>query len=210
MKLDFSKITEKTAVWCDTQEKAKEFVKQGGYLGYIIHPSQYASEYYIYEDKTCYIINSDFISIRTFKDFKDGYYTLIPFNDLIIKDDKQIADYTIKEWQEHCKNYGNNDNCLDTCDMKKLCKPLYNSKTIVEIDLSEKPKFTSNEIDKLKAIRLIFPNHTKIYKINNDTIQIISSEVCDIVIYENEFLTLKQGETINIDEILKEYENEMV
>jgi len=206
MKLDFSKINEKVAVWCDTEEKAREFIKQAYENGYEWAVGDKNTRFSCYKTKTCYkLYDNKTIKTSDIDYFEKENYTIIPFNDLIIKEDKPISDYTIKEWQEHCKNTETCDDCI----FKKLCE-FTEFDGIENFDFDEKPRFASDEIEKLKLIKALYPTAIELKGKNN-------CYVCEIFFKENNIIfsnnlpnfkinSLKQGETINIDEVLKEYE----
>lgn len=161
MKLDFTKITEKTAVWCDTEEKAGEFVKQAIENRLATNHWNNGNICWDYKYETCYFINtkSRTMNYANRKFATEEGYTIIPFNDLIIKEDKAIDDmvnnpphYTfgkfevidvINDWDLNF-NKGN--------AIKYIARAEYKGTEIQ--DLEKAVCYLNYEIEKLKAREL--------------------------------------------------------
>jgi hypothetical protein len=117
--------------------------------------------------------------------------------------DKPIADYTIKEWQEYCENTEcfSNDGKKE-CVFYKMCVKVKMS-NISGFDLTETPRFTSEQIEKLKALKILFPD---VESIRPNTISALINRTGTLITFNNFEFGGHIGEIINIDEVLKEYE----
>ena len=118
--------------------------------------------------------------------------------------DKPLKDWTLGEVQDYCKKH----DCTPDCPLKKgdgECR--INRLNPCEWDLSEKPRFTQQEVERAKAIKVIWPNADRIqgscgsfgvgmYYVwfSSDLLGQINDDDC--------FPSIGSGETVTLDEII--------
>lgn len=118
--------------------------------------------------------------------------------------DKPLKDWTLGEVQDYCKKH----DCTPDCPLKKgdgECR--INRLNPCEWDLSEKPRFTQQEAERAKAIKVIWPNADRIqgscgsfgvgmYYVwfSSDLLGQINDDDC--------FPSIGSGETVTLDEII--------
>ena len=113
--------------------------------------------------------------------------------------DKPLKDWTLGEAKEYCTS--RNGNCADDCIFSKkgigmVCgiapKPVWWT-------LPEKPRFTQQEVERAKAIRVIWPRAEAIKKTTNNGTSVVGApmELASI-----QFPSIKPGETVTLDEII--------
>jgi hypothetical protein len=121
------------------------------------------------------------------------------------KVDKPLKDWTIGELLEHCKCHtSENENCVN-CDVKAKVGCCFFDCGPADLDLSDKPRWTEQEVERAKAIKEIFPNAYKLAR-NLSAITIYRVED-DIPFYlatiqAERFHSLRPGETVKLDEII--------
>ncbi len=121
------------------------------------------------------------------------------------KVDKPLKDWTIGELLEHCKCHtSENENCVN-CDVKAKVGCCFFDCDPADLDLSDKPRWTEQEVERAKAIKEIFPNAYKLAR-NLSAITIYRVED-DIPFYlatiqAERFHSLRPGETVTLDEII--------
>lgn len=116
--------------------------------------------------------------------------------------DKPLKDWTLGEVKEYCAS--RNGNCADDCILSRkgigmVCevapKPAWWT-------LADKPRFTEQEVERAKAIRLLYKDAEKIQecdpvaKILNNYDSVIAQVDTGI------FPSLRPGETVTLDEII--------
>ena len=83
--------------------------------------------------------------------------------------DKPLKDWTFSEAQEFCKAQRNMPERCSTCKIKEFCDKYFGrqgeSASPKYWDLSEKPRFTQQEVERAKAVKVLYP---EIYYIKND------------------------------------------
>ena len=113
--------------------------------------------------------------------------------------DKPLKDWTLGEAKEYCTS--RNGNCADDCIFSKkgigmVCgiapKPVWWT-------LPEKPRFTKQEVERAKAIRIIWPRAEAIKKTTNGGTSVVGApmELASV-----QFPSVKPGETVALDEII--------
>lgn len=126
------------------------------------------------------------------------------------KVDKPLKDWTIGELLEHCKCHtSENENCVN-CDVKAKVGCCFFDCDPADLDLSDKPRWTEQEVERAKAIKEIFPNAYKLAR-NLSAITIYRVED-DIPFYlatiqAERFHSLRPGETVKLDEIIGSIHN---
>ena len=68
--------------------------------------------------------------------------------------DKPLKGWTIGELLEHCKHH---ENCVN-CDVQAKIGCCFFDCDPLDLDLSEKPRFTQQEVEDAKKIKYLLPN----------------------------------------------------
>lgn len=120
--------------------------------------------------------------------------------------DKPLKDWTLWEAKEYCTS--RNGNCADDCIFSKkgigmVCgiapKPVWWT-------LPEKPRFTQQEVERAKAIKVIFPEAKEV-RTRNDVQGEVEYRVCTGcavlgVLYGDVFPTMERFKAYTLDEII--------
>ena len=120
--------------------------------------------------------------------------------------DKPLKDWTLGEAKEYCTS--RNGNCADDCIFSKkgigmVCgiapKPVWWT-------LPEKPRFTEQEVERAKAIKVIFPEAKEV-RTRNDVQGEVEYRVCTGcavlgVLYGDVFPTMERFKEYTLDEII--------
>lgn len=119
--------------------------------------------------------------------------------------DKPLKDWTLGELSEYCKCHtSENGNCMN-CDLQKGigCCPFECAPA--DWDLSEKPRFTEQEVERAKAIKVLWPETNAIKSDGARTILLV---VEDDTSWQREtvpepfFPSAEKNEVYTIDEII--------
>ena len=80
--------------------------------------------------------------------------------------DKPLQDWTFSKVQEYCKTQRSTTERCSTCKIQKFCDKYLGRKGEAASpkywDLFEKPRFTQQEVEVAKAIKLLFPDVVKV------------------------------------------------
>lgn len=113
--------------------------------------------------------------------------------------DKPLKDWTLGEVKECCSKYGT---CVSECPFStknKLCRITSNP---CDWDISEKPRWTEQEVERAKAIKMIYPAAYRL----EDTDPLIRVWDKDGILLAhvdvNLFLSIKPGQSVKLDEII--------
>ena len=119
--------------------------------------------------------------------------------------DKPLKEWTLGGCQEYCvkqifKAAEKGGYCETYCDLHKrgICKNEWCS----EWGLSEKPRFTEQEVERAKAIKMIYPNA---YRLKNSDVfvQVWGKEGILLAHAEVDlFPSLRPGQPVELDEII--------
>ena len=143
-----------------------------------------------------------FNEIKTSKDSKWGDIKATKEADM----DKPLKDWTLGEAKEYCTS--RNGNCADDCIFSKkgigmVCgiapKPVWWT-------LPEKPRFTEQEVERAKAIQVMWPEAKEV-RVRNGAQGEIEYRVCTGcavlgVLYGDVFPTMKRLKEYTLDEII--------
>lgn len=116
--------------------------------------------------------------------------------------DKPLKDWTLGEVKEYCAS--RNGNCADDCILSRkgigmVCevapKPAWWT-------LADKPRFTEQEVERAKAIRLLYKDAEKIQEC--DPVAKILNNYDSVIaqVDTGMFPSLRLGETVTLDEII--------
>ena len=120
--------------------------------------------------------------------------------------DKPLKDWTFSEAQEFCGAQRNTPERCSTCKIKEFCDKYFGrqgeSASPKYWDLSEKPRFTEQEVERAKAIRLIYPTAYRLEEAD-PLIRVWDKEGKLLAHVDvNLFLSLKPEQSYNLDEII--------
>lgn len=112
--------------------------------------------------------------------------------------DKPLKDWTLEEVKECCSKYGT---CVSECPFStknKLCRMTSNP---CDWDLTDKPRFTQQEVEDAKTIKRVFGRDGAIRRTPN--LGERSTLVFDhLYINEDLFPSIKPGQSYTLDEII--------
>ena len=116
--------------------------------------------------------------------------------------DKPLKDWTLGELLEHCKCHtSENESCMNCVVQAKIgccffdCDP-------ADLDLSDNPHFTQQEVERAKAIKLIYPTAYRLEEAD-PLIRVWDKEgVLLAHVDTNLFLSLQPGQSYTLDEII--------
>jgi hypothetical protein len=118
--------------------------------------------------------------------------------------DKPLKDWTLRELSEYCKCHtSKNGNCMN-CDLQTGigCCPFECAPA--DWDLSEKPRWTEQEVESAKIISVLFPEATHIERLRGSKVLGITGAedgwIADIE--SSLFPEIKSGQSITLDEII--------
>ena len=110
--------------------------------------------------------------------------------------DKPLRDWTLGEIKDYCSGYSE---CPTKCPFRNMCD-LGPSPDVW--DLSEKPRFTQQEVDRAEAIRLIYPTAYRLEEAD-PLIRVWDKEGKLLAHVDvNLFLSLKPEQSYTLDEII--------
>ena len=123
--------------------------------------------------------------------------------------DKPLKDWTFAEAQKFCKAQRNTPERCSTCKIKKFCDKYFGrqgeSTSPKYWDLSDKPRFTQQEAERAKAIKVLFP---EINAIKYDGAWTQCLEIVDGTYFQREVITrhlfpsVEKGQVYTFDEII--------
>lgn len=117
--------------------------------------------------------------------------------------DKPLKDWTLGELSEYCKCHtSENGNCMN-CDLQKGigCCPFECAPA--DWDLSEKPRFTEQDVEDAKAIKRVFGRDGTVKRLNKAITDPYSNLTFDhMYINESMFPCVFEGQEYTLDEII--------
>ena len=69
--------------------------------------------------------------------------------------DKPLKDWTLGEIIEYCEKHCGKQECSESCHIQQVCDFMGQAPCL--LDLTEKPRFTQQEVERAKAIKVIYP-----------------------------------------------------
>ena len=109
--------------------------------------------------------------------------------------DKPLKDWTLEETQEYCDEHE-----CGFCELFQRHDCLLNSSPD-KWDLSEKPRFTEQEVERAKAIKMIYPNAEKL-ELVPCVIRVYTDIGAIAHIHADLFPSMKYGLICTLDEII--------
>ena len=119
--------------------------------------------------------------------------------------DKLLKDWTFSEVQEYCKKQRNTSERCSSCKIKKFCDKYLGKKgesaSPKYWDLSEPSRWTEQEVERAKAIKLIYPNAEKLELIPC-VIRVYTDIGAIAYLHADLFPSMKNGQISTLDEII--------
>lgn len=114
--------------------------------------------------------------------------------------DKPLKDWTLGECMGECSKLTYRGLTCEQCPLDKIC-----GNAVDEWDLSEKPRWTEQEVERAKAIKVLFP---EINAIKYDGAWTQCLEIVDGTYFQREVITrhlfpsVEKGQVYTFDEII--------
>lgn len=119
--------------------------------------------------------------------------------------DKPLKDWTFSEVQKYCKKQRNTPELCSACKIKKFCDKYLGGKgesaSHKYWDLSEPSRWTEQEVERAKAIKLIYPNAEKLELIPC-AIRVYTDIGAIAYLHTDLFPSMKNGQISTLDEII--------
>ena len=123
--------------------------------------------------------------------------------------EKPIKEWTLAEAQQWCYEYrtklqGSRFCEESDCMLRK--RGICYKDWVHDWDLSEPPRFNQTEIEVVKAVKLLFPSATHLMA-DDAHIYVMTDSGCPVYVFLQQdgwFSSLKNGETVDLGEILAE------
>ena len=118
---------------------------------------------------------------------------------------KPLSDWTLGEVKEHCKEQRDTPARCTGCKMQKYCDQYFGRQGDAAApkywDLTEPPRWTEQEVERAKAIKMLYPKAERIE--GCDTLIKVLSNIFVIAALDTAlFPSLRPGETVALDEII--------
>lgn len=110
--------------------------------------------------------------------------------------DKPLKDWTLGECMGECSKLTYRGLTCEQCPLNKIC-----GNAVDEWDLSEKPRWTEQEVERAKAIKLIYPNAEKLELIPC-VIRVYTDIGAIAYLHADLFPSMKNGQISTLDEII--------
>lgn len=114
--------------------------------------------------------------------------------------DKPLKDWTMGELKEWCYQYRMlhiDKPCEQTCPIYQ--RGICCREWVHEWDLNEKPRFTEKEVERAKAIKVLWPCAKAVVKADSGSISVVGAPM---VLNTDHFPSIKPKETYTLDEII--------
>lgn len=112
--------------------------------------------------------------------------------------EKLLKDWTLGEIQEKCKSYGK----FECCNCPMLAGDEIGCKINgcpMDWNLTEPPRFTEKEVERAKAIKVLWPCAKAVVKADSGCISVVGAPM---VLNTDHFPSIKPKETYTLDEII--------
>lgn len=118
---------------------------------------------------------------------------------------KPLSDWTLGEVKEHCKEQRDTPARCTGCKMQKYCDQYFGRQGDAAApkywDLTEPPRWTEQEVERAKAIKLIYPNAEKLELIPC-AIRVYTDIGAIAYLHTDLFPSMKNGQISTLDEII--------
>ena len=119
--------------------------------------------------------------------------------------DKPLKDWTFSEVQEYCKKQRNTSERCSACKIKKFCDKYLGKKgesaSPKYWDLSEPSRWTEQEVERAKAIKVIYPDAETLEECD-PVVQVRCGKFVIATLDTALFPSLRPEETVTLDEII--------
>lgn len=116
---------------------------------------------------------------------------------------KPLSDWTLGEVKEHCKEQRDTPARCTGCKMQKYCDQYFGRQGDAAApkywDLTEPPRWTEQEVEMAKAIKLLFPCAIAITKASFGSIFVSGTSLTLSTEY---FPSIQPGQSVTLDEII--------
>lgn len=109
--------------------------------------------------------------------------------------DKPLKDWTLGECKAWCEKNGGE--CPERCPIERICDLLEQSPAM--LDLDEKPRFTEQEVERAKAIKVLWPSASAIAKAASGNVSVCGAPISLSI---DHFPSINPMETYTLDEII--------
>ena len=117
--------------------------------------------------------------------------------------DKPLKDWTFSEVQKYCKKQRNTPELCSACKIKKFCDKYLGKKgesaSPKYWDLSEPSRWTEQEVEMAKAIKVLFPCAIAITKAPFGSVFVSGASLTLSTEY---FPSIQPGQSVTLDEII--------
>ena len=113
--------------------------------------------------------------------------------------DKPLKDWTLGECMGECSKLTYRGLTCEQCPLNKIC-----GNAVDEWDLSEKPRWTEQEVELFRAIQMFYPKAEYVERIKDSGVIGLSNNTCGWItdIDKDLFPSLRPGESVKLDEII--------
>lgn len=114
--------------------------------------------------------------------------------------DKPLKDWTLGEIIEYCEKHCEKQECSESCHIQQVCDFMGQAPCL--LDLTEKPRFTEREVERAKAIKLIYPTAYRLEEA--DPLIRVWDKEGKLLSHVGValFLSISSGKSYTIDEII--------
>ena len=116
--------------------------------------------------------------------------------------DKPLKEWTLGELKEWCYQYRNahtNKPCEQTCPIYQ--RGICSREWVHEWDLEEKPRWTEQEVERAKAIKVLYPEADKLDECDPQ-IKVLNTKFVIATLDTALFPSLRPSESVKLDEII--------
>lgn len=122
----------------------------------------------------------------------------VPYTKEEVNMDKPLKDWTLGECMGECSKLTYRGLTCEQCPLDKIC-----GNAVDEWNLSDKPRWTQQEVEDAKAVRRVFGRDGVIERYNKAMTEPYSTLTFDhLYISENLFPSLHPDESVTLDEII--------
>lgn len=122
----------------------------------------------------------------------------VPYTKEEVNMDKPLKDWTLGECMGECSKLTYRGLTCEQCPLDKIC-----GNAVDEWNLSDKPRWTQQEVEDAKAVRRVFGRDGVIERYNKAMTEPYSNLVFDhLYINEDLFPSLRPGESVKLKEII--------
>ena len=121
--------------------------------------------------------------------------------------DKPLKDWTLGECQAECENAGECCKCrLHSSSELSSCKiriALYKKPDPAHWELIDKPRFTKQEVEEAKAVKILFPCTTHLIRFQpNEPVSAKDGDTFVVNLNRTLFPSIRPGQSYTLDEII--------